>query len=257
MVESNVGMQRRYGDLILENTIVAGNAPAERFQVFGEPTAEHSIITGNPLLAPLGDYGGPLATMPPLPGSPAIDAGAAGFLPRDTADADGDGDTGEPVPFDQRGGVRTRGAAPDAGAVEAFAFSSLPMLDQDADGIDDRLEPAYPHLTLGVDDSGSDFDHDGISDAREIADMTDPLDPVSRFSILSFRSASGFDRESRRLFAVEFSSFPGLSYRVEAAPTPGFFEPRTVAGPVWPASSRHSLEVELRPDEHFVRIVRE
>ena len=26
-------------------------------------------------LAPLGDYGGPTQTMPPLPGSPAIDAG--------------------------------------------------------------------------------------------------------------------------------------------------------------------------------------
>src|SRR5262249_37732188 len=35
-------------------------------------------IKGDPLLAPLGNYGGPTMTMPLLPGSPAIDAGASG-----------------------------------------------------------------------------------------------------------------------------------------------------------------------------------
>ena len=41
----------------------------------------------DPMLAPLGDYGGPVPTMPPLPGSPVIDAvPAAGGI-----DGDGDG----------------------------------------------------------------------------------------------------------------------------------------------------------------------
>ena len=33
-------------------------------------------LTNAPNLAPLGNYGGPTQTMPPLPGSPAIDAGS-------------------------------------------------------------------------------------------------------------------------------------------------------------------------------------
>ena len=55
----------------------------------------------NPLLAPLGNFGGPTQTMPPLPGSPAINAGG-------------------PTTFatDQRGFPRVFGPAPDLGAVE-------------------------------------------------------------------------------------------------------------------------------------------
>jgi hypothetical protein len=56
---------------------------------------------GAALLAALGDYGGPTLTMPPLPGSPAIDAGG----PPDTA-------------TDQRGYPRLLGLATDAGAAE-------------------------------------------------------------------------------------------------------------------------------------------
>ncbi len=39
-------------------------------------TGSASIINANPKLAPLGNYGGPTQTMPPLPGSPAINAAA-------------------------------------------------------------------------------------------------------------------------------------------------------------------------------------
>jgi predicted outer membrane repeat protein len=60
--------------LTLINSIVAevseGEAP-------GSPasfTGTGNLIGGTPLLAPLGDYGGRTPTMPPLPGSPVIDA---------------------------------------------------------------------------------------------------------------------------------------------------------------------------------------
>ena len=33
-------------------------------------------ITADPLLSSLGNYGGPTKTMPPVPGSPALDAGS-------------------------------------------------------------------------------------------------------------------------------------------------------------------------------------
>ena len=74
---------------------------------FGGDTSGISIagpncINTNPLVAPLGNYGGPALTMPPLPGSPAIDGCTSG-----TAFA-----------TDQRGYPRVVGLYADLGAVE-------------------------------------------------------------------------------------------------------------------------------------------
>ena len=62
-------------------------------------------VTNNPLLAPIGDYGGPTQTMPPLLGSPAIDAGT---------------DTGNLPVRDQRGYPRVINDGVDIGACESF-----------------------------------------------------------------------------------------------------------------------------------------
>ena len=59
----------------------------------------------NPLLAPLSNYGGPTQTMPPSPGSPAINAG--GFTTLAT---------------DQRGFPRVFGPSADVGAVEVHSL---------------------------------------------------------------------------------------------------------------------------------------
>ena len=72
----------------------------------GTDSAVNHGVNGNltgldALLAPLGDHGGPTPTMPPLSGSPAIDAAARTSLATD-----------------QRGLPRIVGAAPDIGAVE-------------------------------------------------------------------------------------------------------------------------------------------
>ncbi len=74
------GVQRP--TLGLHNTIVAGNSsgqPGANLEERDTDTTQTGInlIGGAPLLAPLGDYGGPTQTMPPLPGSPAIDAATA------------------------------------------------------------------------------------------------------------------------------------------------------------------------------------
>ena len=85
------------------NSIVAGNsAPLNPDLAGALDQTGNNLIGGNPLLAPLGNYGGLTQTMPPLAGSPVIDAGA-------------------PTPFttDQRGLQRVVGTAPDLGAVEA------------------------------------------------------------------------------------------------------------------------------------------
>jgi len=68
-----------------------------------------SAISAALLLAPLGNYGGRTQTMPPLPGSPAIDAAVS---------------TG--LTFDQSGFTRPLGLGPDIGAVEGIYNPSGP-----------------------------------------------------------------------------------------------------------------------------------
>ena len=119
--------------------IVSGNNAVDAPNIYGliNEAGPNLISSESPLiLAPLGNYGGPTHTMPPLPGSPAIDTGAtldsgdpdqrgfAGFI-------DGD-DSGTPVV--------------DIGAVEfqgqdaeiAITFD----LDSDGDGMTTGLESA-------------------------------------------------------------------------------------------------------------------
>ncbi len=87
------------GRLTLHNTIVAGNSSDN---ISGEFIATGTNLTaGKPGLAALGHHGGPVPTMPPLPGSPALDAAI-----------------GSTFTNDQRGFPRPAGAAADLGAVE-------------------------------------------------------------------------------------------------------------------------------------------
>ncbi len=86
------------GAATLVNTIVAGNLASQPYpfqagsvDIRGSltPTSSHNLIGGNPLLAPLGSYTltqyDATQTCPPLPGSPAIDAGISAVLTTLTA----------------------------------------------------------------------------------------------------------------------------------------------------------------------------
>jgi hypothetical protein len=100
----------QYGSITLFNSIIAGNTLPNTAGDGGQAGTTSGIAVqtganltnGNPLLAPLGNYGGPTPTMPPLPGSPAIDGCTNGTT----------------FTTDQRGYPRTIGLAPDIGAVE-------------------------------------------------------------------------------------------------------------------------------------------
>ncbi|MDX6578050.1 MAG: hypothetical protein QOE96_4003, partial [Blastocatellia bacterium] len=81
-------------------------------------TTTHDINNVNPNLSALANNGGPTQTMLPLPTSPAIDAAPPANLPADTFDVDGDANTAEALPLDQRGFPRVVGANFDIGAVE-------------------------------------------------------------------------------------------------------------------------------------------
>jgi hypothetical protein len=86
--------------MTLTNGIVALNTGGDIQAPAGEPVGSNNIIGVDPMLAPLGDYGGPTPTMPPLPGSPAVGAGTHNNAPT----------------TDQRGFVR--GASIDIGAFQ-------------------------------------------------------------------------------------------------------------------------------------------
>jgi hypothetical protein len=102
--------QNDNGSITLFNSIVAGNTlPNTAYYPSSFQTNSGiafqtgvNLTSGTPLLAPLGYYGGPTPTMPPLPGSLAIDGCTSGTT----------------FTTDQRGYARSVGLAPDIGAVE-------------------------------------------------------------------------------------------------------------------------------------------
>ncbi len=101
-----VGGVANYAALAMSNTIVAGNNGGD---FSGAYAGSNNLIGVSPLLSPLGDYGGPTATMALLPGSPAIGGGTS---------------TGAPA-FDQRG--QPRSGHVDIGAFQSQGFTITPV----------------------------------------------------------------------------------------------------------------------------------
>jgi hypothetical protein len=132
------------GTLSLTNDIVTGNTAYRRENISAVFTGSNNLIEGTALLSPLGDYGGPTQTMPPLPGSPTIDAGL---------------DTGSLPGSDQRGFARIVNGTVDIGAVEFQGAEDVARFwstDWDGDGSSFGLE-----LALGTDPLVADPDTAG------------------------------------------------------------------------------------------------
>ncbi|MCX6875774.1 MAG: choice-of-anchor D domain-containing protein [Verrucomicrobia bacterium] len=100
------GLWLNAGSVTIDNTILAQNTPSGQDAVpagtSSLPQTGVNMIGGNPQLAPLANYGGLTQTMPPLAGSPVLDAAGATSLTTD-----------------QRGFPRVVGASADIGAAEA------------------------------------------------------------------------------------------------------------------------------------------
>lgn len=204
------------GSITLNNSIVTQNIPNTIRAALGVSKIGNNLTEGDPLLAPLGYYGGPTQTMPPLPGSRVIEAGMNATLPADVLDLDGDTDTSEPLPQDQRGSPRIVGTNVDIGAVEAFGLhTSENIADTDTDGIDDRIETG---IFGDLDSAGTATDHDGdgSTDKDEIANMTNPLDSTDYFRVISFLPTAGFDPQNPS-FDLLLATFPGLCYHLQSS----------------------------------------
>jgi fibronectin-binding autotransporter adhesin len=91
------------GFTLLNSIVAQNNAPASA-DVSGNFTGSNNLVSVDPKLGPLGDFGGPTLTMPPLSGSPAEKAGAVTSLQ-----------------YDQRGVPHRTDGPPDIGAVEIDA----------------------------------------------------------------------------------------------------------------------------------------
>ena len=142
------------GTLMVASSTVSGNAGGDIANSNSTLTVTNTIdgsVSGvPPLLAPLGNYGGPTPTAPPLPGSPAICAGLIGDIPSG-------------VTTDQRGfpPTTTYGSNPpcvDLGAVQtnyAVSFSSEPPASV----------PKNANFTAAVQlsESGSPFSVSGVA----------------------------------------------------------------------------------------------
>src|SRR5688572_12251465 len=109
------GIYNNQGTVNLTNAIVAGNTARTNANISGSSLGANSLTNGHPMLAPLGNYGGPTWTMPPLPGSPAINNG-------------GDSVTNF-LATDQRGVPRRLGAHVDIGAVEGVFDPDFRLVD--------------------------------------------------------------------------------------------------------------------------------
>ena len=161
--------------ITIQNSIVAGNTDyngnAPDIRQSGTLTVSHSLIGDNtgttlteaqavdidgnfigsstgggiivPLLGPLQNNGGPTFTHALLTGSLALNSGDNTLIPLDTLDLDGDLNTTEQAPFDQRGVgfARIFNTTVDMGAFESLdAVNQAPVLS----GIESTFLPYAP-----------------------------------------------------------------------------------------------------------------
>jgi hypothetical protein len=142
-----------------------------------------SMISASPLVAPLGNYGGSTRTMPPLPGSPAIDAAiSTGFT------------------TDQRGFPRPLGVAPDVGAIEGL------------------YNPAGPGTLTGVGRLGNGsfkFAFTNFTDSSFTVVASTNLElPLSQWAILGPASESPLGSGHFQFADPTATNSPKLFYRV-------------------------------------------
>jgi hypothetical protein len=114
------------GSVSVQHSLIGNRVGSNLAEANPGPDASGNKIGGptggllNPQLGPLADNRGFTKTHALLTGSPALNAGNSTLIAADTLDLDGDGNTTEPLPHDQRGRPfkRVTDTTVDMGAVE-------------------------------------------------------------------------------------------------------------------------------------------
>ena len=160
------GIRAHAGTTVLKNTIVSGNLnennpaadTADDTTGTIDPSSSNNLIGGNALLGPLANNGGVTQTHALLAGSPAIEAGSNANLPADTFDLDGDLNTAETLPVDQRGTNFPRVAdSADADVIQTVdigAYEAHPTIEDIADQSTNENTVKNVPFNIG-DDTGS------------------------------------------------------------------------------------------------------
>jgi Ca2+-binding RTX toxin-like protein len=126
IIAGNVGLSP-YGGGSFTYPDVVGSFTDKGSNLIGDSTGSTgfttSVLVGSKI-APIDPKLGPGLL---LPNSPAINAGSNSLIPADSADLDGDGNTTEPIPYDQRGTgfPRVLGGTVDIGAFEQASAVSI------------------------------------------------------------------------------------------------------------------------------------
>ncbi len=147
------GMLNYYSDLTLKNAVMWGDEIAPDCLTCEQEILNLGVNTvwiaysdietcgsSGDWSSPCGADGGgnvevnPIFTNPstgnlrPVAGSPVVDAGYDGYVPPDTLDLDGDGNTTEPLPYDLDHGLRIFGPGVDMGAYESQTPDTTPPM---------------------------------------------------------------------------------------------------------------------------------
>src|SRR5205085_54716 len=177
------GIAATAGTTTLKNTIVAGNFnedgasdaaddisgtvdAASSFNLIGTGGAggltngvnNNQVNVASPGLGALASNGGPTQTHALSGSSPAIETGSNANLPADTFDLDGDANTAESLPVDQRGSVFPRVAdSADVDTIQTVdigAYEAHPTIEDIANQTTSESTPKNVSFNLG-DDTGT------------------------------------------------------------------------------------------------------
>lgn len=158
-----VGSTLQNGTTLVNAAVPASQLFAEITQLYVDLDADGIAETASGAVGGvLADNGGTVQTVAILPGRFADGTGVASALPPDSADLDGDADTGEDLPVDAIGADRIRFGALDIGAIEGREAASLTVttltdIVDDGDGLTSLREAiAYAEFLSG--DHTVDFD---------------------------------------------------------------------------------------------------
>jgi len=216
--------------LTMSNSVISGNAVDLLQQGSTTMIDNHGNLIGGVALAPLGNYGGPMQTAIPLPGSAAICGGTLANL------------TASGQTTDQRGNPNTNAAYPgytagspcvDSGAVQtnyAMTFTTEPPASAIV-GVALSPAPAVKVTESGIAAAGGSVSMSDADSALGGTLSASVSAGLATFSNLLFNSAANNDTLTTTL-ALNSSLTPPLSLTATAAPS---VTAKAVAGLTSPA----------------------